>query len=328
MFSFKKAIVLLFLTFLQTVHASSAEAELIAQKYLDSALRLSEVGKYDEAIRSLNMGLGLLKESSTDHSLRKKIESEIKIAKGKFLLSRYDKIRRKKEPENTTLPLRDEDRNFLVSQVFGRVSSRQVWEDRSEIQIGDPVGFGRRLTTFPNSGIEIRSFPQDFLFLRTVDASTIQFKGYNEILINSGSILIGAYARNFSMGIKSPNTKLSISSTEPFAIMLGVTTNGGIKIISLLGRVTIDCREDNLIFSPGDLCFGLPDGLSRKMSIELSTLMVTSKLITGFEKPLPFMKRINQQAMMQALRTKQRFRTVVGDVKGTRDFEIKVIEEK
>ena len=35
-----------------------------------------------------------------------------------------------------------------------------------------------------------------------------------------------------------------------------------------------------------------------------------------------------EQAMMQALRTKQRFRTVVGDVKGTRDFEIKVIEEK
>jgi len=64
------------------------------------------------------------------------------------------------------------------------------------------------------------------------------------------------------------------------------------------------------------------------MSVELSTLMVTSKLLTGFEKPLPFMKRINQQAMMQALRTKQRFRTVVGDVKGTRDFEIKVIEEK
>ena len=111
--------------------------------------------------------------------------------------------------------------------------------------------------------------------------------------------------------------------------MLGVTTNGGIKIISLLGKVTIDCREDNLIFSPGDLCFGLPDGLSRKMSIELSKLMVTSKLITGFEKPLPFMKRINQQAMMQALRTKAEVSYLwFGDVKGTRDFEIKVIEDK
>ena len=78
MFSFKKAIVLVSLAFLQNVFASSTEAELIAQKYLDSALRLSEVGKYDEAIRSLNKGLGLLKESSADHSLRKKLKVKLK----------------------------------------------------------------------------------------------------------------------------------------------------------------------------------------------------------------------------------------------------------
>ena len=64
------------------------------------------------------------------------------------------------------------------------------------------------------------------------------------------------------------------------------------------------------------------------MNIELSTLIVTSRLITGFHQIPSFMKKLNQQAMVQALRTKQRFRTVVGDVKGTRDFEIKVIEEK
>ena len=57
---------------------------------------------------------------------------------------------------------------------------------------------------------------------------------------------------------------------------------------------------------PGDLCFVLPDkSLSRKMSIELSTLMVTSKLITAFSKPLPFVNKLKQQAMMQALRTRK-----------------------
>ena len=38
-----------------------------------------------------------------------KVESEIKIAKGKFLLSRYDKIRKRKDPQNKAIPLKDEE---------------------------------------------------------------------------------------------------------------------------------------------------------------------------------------------------------------------------
>ena len=63
------------------------------------------------------------------------------------------------------------------------------------------------------------------------------------------------------------------------------------------------------------------------MSVELSTLMVTSKLITGFEEPPIFHKKLKQQALIQALRTKKRFRTVVGDAKTNSDFQIKVLEE-
>ena len=63
------------------------------------------------------------------------------------------------------------------------------------------------------------------------------------------------------------------------------------------------------------------------MSIELSTLMVTSKLITAFGKPLPFVNKLKQQAMMQALRTRKRYRTVVGDVKSNSDFEIRVLDQ-
>ena len=35
-----------------------------------------------------------------------------------------------------------------------------------------------------------------------------------------------------------------------------------------------------------------------------------------------------QQAMMQAMRTNKRFRTVVGDVKGNDDFELKVLRKE
>ena len=61
------------------------------------------------------------------------------------------------------------------------------------------------------------------------------------------------------------------------------------------------------------------------MSVELSTLMVTSKLITGFEEPPIFHKKLKQQALIQAY-VQKRFRTVVGD-KTNSDFQIKVLEE-
>ena len=41
------------------------------------------------------------------------------------------------------------------------------------------------------------------------------------------------------------------------------------------------------------------------MSVELSTLMVTSKLMTGFDDPPVYLKKLRQQAMIQALRTPQ-----------------------
>ena len=72
----------------------------------------------------------------------------------------------------------------------------------------------------------------------------------------------------------------------------------------------------------------MTDGFSRKMSIELSTLMVTSKLMTAFDEPPNYYKKLKQQALIQALRTKKRFRTVVGDAKNNSDFQIKILESE
>ena len=53
--------------------------------------------------------------------------------------------------------------------------------------------------------------------------------------------------------------------------------------------------------------------------------MVTSKLMTGFQQPPVYLKKLRQQAMIQALRTKKRYRAVVGDAKDSKDFEIQVL---
>ena len=43
---------------------------------------------------------------------------------------------------------------------------------------------------------------------------------------------------------------------------------------------------------------------------------------------LPFFhSKLKQQATLQALRTKKKFRTVVGDVKGRENFELKILQD-
>jgi hypothetical protein len=100
-------------------------------------------------------------------------------------------------------------------------------------------------------------------------------------------------------------------------------------VISLLGEIELKQKQKpSTSLRPGQLIFSLPDSFSRKMSVELSTLMVTSKLMTGFDEPPVFLKKLKQQALIQALRTKKRFKTVVGDAKTNSDFQIQVLEEK
>ena len=43
--------------------------------------------------------------------------------------------------------------------------------------------------------------------------------------------------------------------------------------------------------------------------------MLTSKALKLFKKPLVFEKKLQQQALLQALRTQNRYRTTVGDVR-------------
>ena len=295
-------------------------------------LKLSEQQIQQEdfrgAIATLNKAMGILKETSRNHPLRIQVEKQLRIAKGRSIVAKYNrsKFRPVADPSGF-LPLEDEPKDFSVSQVFGRIISKNTWTEREQLVINNPIGIGRRLTVLPNGGIEVIGYKDPIMF-RSLDASSFELAGPNAINLNSGSYLFHQTRKNSSIKLKSPLTECEVSSEDPFVFMAGVTTNGGLKIIGLLGKIKCLTESESESLIPGELCFALPEGFSRTMNVELSTLIVTSKLITAFPRPPSFMKKLNQQAMLQALRTKQRFRTVVGDVKGTRDFEIKVIEDK
>jgi hypothetical protein len=144
----------------------------------------------------------------------------------------------------------------------------------------------------------------------------------------SGSYCVYSTNSDNNLVISSALTDLRLSSEQPFAMMVGVTTNGGMKVIGLLGRIKLTLNGETKEILPGNLVFCLPNDFSRKMDVELNTLLMTSKLLNSFKKPVVFHKKLNQQALLQALRTKNRYRSTVGDVRGNKNFEVTVFPEE
>lgn len=319
--------VIFFIAF-NILHASSED---IARSLLDQGKVEAEQGNFKIALNHFNDAMGYLRQSSNDNLLIEEVEKQIRITKGRSLVSRL-KIRSGDlnfGSKTKLLPIREESEDIIVSQCFGTVLARGIWHARNIERENEILGFGRRVTTLPSAGVEL-SIRQDSKYVvRSVEAASFAIDKKETFDFHSGSFSLHTLENNNLCTIKSPLSEIVLESNEPFAVMLAVTTNGGLKIIGLLGKIELKQKENKSIsLRPGELVFSLPDGFSRKMNVELSTLMVTSKLMTAFVEPPVFFKKLKQQALIQALRTKKRFRTIVGDAKTNSDFQIKVLNEE
>ena len=307
-----------------TGQVSSPEVEKLIQLGRTEA----DKGDFTKALGYFNKAMGYLKQASPKHPLNEVVRKEIRIAKGRSLVARYQnrsglKIIQKDE----LLPLSQEPEDILVTQRFGTVLAREVWQPKEIQSIGEFVGIGRRLTILPQAGVELYFGDASKFSLRSVDAASFAMPEKNVFDLHSGSFVVSSNGNGNSATIKSPLSTVQVSCDTPFALMIGITTNGGIKFIALVGECKLEQEKlASSVLSPGDLVFALPEGFSRKMSVELSTLMVTSKLMTGFDDPPVYLKKLRQQAMIQALRTRKRYKAVVGDAKNSEDFEIKVLK--
>ena len=176
--------------------------------------------------------MGLLREFPTRHPLRLEIERQLRITKGKSIVSRYNK-RSSNIEVSEFLPLKDENKSFSVKQVFGKISSRQIWMPRQNLALNHPVGYGRRVTVYPNSGIELASSSPHNLILRSMGASTLDLVGPNKINLYSGYLLMGIYKNNFEMFLEAPQTNLSVSSKSPFSFIHLSMSSPSVSILPL-----------------------------------------------------------------------------------------------
>ena len=303
-------------------------AEETVEEVYQIGIKLEQEREYDGALWELNKAMGMVK-NNYNHPLRKKIEEALRVTKGKMVVSKYASRKRSRllSGDDELESIENEPFDFMLDQVFGKSLARKVWENRDELKEEDPIGFGRTVTVLPDGGVELSANFNPGFFLRSVQAASFSLVSESEISLHSGSYCLYSTHSDLKIKISSTLADVELFSEQPFAMMVGVTTNGGMKVIGLLGRIQLTMGGETKEIIPGNLVFCLPNDFSRKMDVELNTLLMTSKLLNSFKKPVLFHKKLNQQALLQALRTKNRYRSTVGDVRGNKNFEVTVFPE-
>ena len=325
-------LVLVLLCFLSTLLLAEPTVENIRSEVLlqlEKGQTLADQGEFAPAVSTFNRAIGLLEQDQkTDPLLRERIEQALRITKGRAIVARYKGSLSDSSAGKAQATIPSEPKDINVRQIFGSVLLRGEFEPRSLTKSGEAFGFGRRVTVSSKSGVDLDLPGKAGFNLRAVDAGSFTLPKPGVLDAHSGAYLLRANGDDGKMHVEAPFADVEISGDDPFAVMIGITTNGGLKMIGLLGEVELRrSGEDLQKLRPGQLVFVLPKGYSRKMYVELSTLIATADLLTVFEEPPSYYKRLKTEALVQALRTKRRFRTVVGDVKGRDSFEMKVLRE-
>lgn len=109
--------VIFFIAF-NILHASSED---IARSLLDQGKVEAEQGNFKIALNHFNDAMGYLRQSSNDNLLIEEVEKQIRITKGRSLVSRL-KIRSGDlnfGSKTKLLPIREESEDIIVSQCFG-----------------------------------------------------------------------------------------------------------------------------------------------------------------------------------------------------------------
>ena len=177
-----------------------------------------------------------------------------------------------------------------------------------------------RISIRPRSGIETLSSGFQFRF-----GSGTQFTIDEDIThLHSGSLLLNSRNIENQINIRAPETSVSISGSG--CCLLEVETNGGLKMVGVLGRLQIkisDANQRNDLI-PGELLFALPGekGFGPKLNINLSKLIESSYLISGFPNLPSFEDSLEVITRAQLDSIEKKYGAKVGGAKKIDSFEI------
>jgi hypothetical protein len=172
----------------------------------------------------------------------------------------------------------------------------------------------------PRSGLETLSAGYQFRF-----GADTKFSLVDETLdLQEGSIMIQSRKMGNRVVIQSPESLLRVSGVG--TCMLEVETNGGIKVIGVLGRMILragkESKETDLL--AGELIFVKPrePGFGDKINVNLTKVLETSFLLSAFKNSTSFQNSLTSIARIQKDSTSKIYAAEVGDAKESDTFEV------
>jgi hypothetical protein len=211
-------------------------------------------------------------------------------------------------------------RHLLISQIGeGAIISKEqgIIEPLKRASFL-PLDF--RISVQARSGLETLSAGYQFRF-----GSDTKFSLVDEALhLHDGSIMIQSRKMGNRVVIQSPESLLRISGVG--TCMLEVETNGGVKVIGVLGRMILRAgkgsRETDLL--AGELIFVKPgeSGFGDKINVNLTKVLETSFLLSAFKNSTSFKNSLASIARLQKDSMSKIYAAEVGDAKESNTFEI------
>ena len=172
----------------------------------------------------------------------------------------------------------------------------------------------------PRSGLETLAVGFHFRF-----GSETRFElEENAMRLHAGSIMIQSRNIQNITNLIGPEASVRLSGSG--CCMLEVETNGGFKVIGILGRFRMEIpsagKSQDLM--PGELLFVMPGdrGFGDKVYVNVGKIIETSYLISGFSNAASFRQSLATISAAQENSIGKTFAAEVGDAKAPDRFEV------
>ena len=172
----------------------------------------------------------------------------------------------------------------------------------------------------PRSGLETLAAGFQFRF-----GSETRFElEEDSIRLHAGSIMIQSRKIENVSNLKGPEAALKLFGSG--CCMLEVETNGGFKVIGILGRFRMEVSSAGVSqdLMPGELVFVMPGdrGFGEKVNVNVGKIIETSYLISGFSNASSFRQSLATISAAQENSIGKTFAAEVGDAKSPDRFEV------
>jgi hypothetical protein len=215
--------------------------------------------------------------------------------------------------------------HLLLSQIGEGAFTTQEKGVSESVKRASFLALDSRITVRARSGLETMAAGYQFRF-----GSDTRFTITQEaIQLHEGSVMIQSRKIGNKVTFKSPEALLQISGSG--TCMLEVETNGGLKVINILGRMIlrVGANGQKKELLAGELVFVKPgnSGLGDKINVNLAKVVETSFLLSGFENSSSFNSSLNSVVQAQQESIGMTYNAEVGDAKEADTFEIVTTEK-